>query len=64
MSDLGEIVGSFEGDEIECVLGDLNTRSDDNKVQGVISDYGVSGVNESGKSMVDWCMQNEVAVCN
>ena len=27
--DLGELVGSFESDEIVCVLGDLNARVGD-----------------------------------
>ena len=31
------------------MLGDLNARVGDNKVQGVIGDYGVSGVNMSGE---------------
>ena len=34
------------------------------KVQGVIGDYGVPGMNESGEWMVDWCMQYEMTVCN
>ena len=63
-SDLGELVGSFENDEIVCVLGDLNARVGDNKVQGVIGEYGVPGVNESGEWMIDWCMQYEMTVCN
>ena len=63
-SDLGELVGSFENDEIVCVLGDLNARVGNNKVQGVIGEYGVPGVNESGEWMIDWCMQYEMTVCN
>ena len=47
--DLGELVGSFDSDEIVCVLGDLNARVGDSKVQGVIGDYGVPGMNESGE---------------
>ena len=43
-----------------CVVGDLNARVGDHKVQGVIGDYGVSGVNESGKWTIDWCMQYEI----
>ena len=62
--ELGELVGSFESDEIVCVLGDLNARVGDGKVQGVIGDYGVHGMNESGEWMVDLCMQYEMAVCN
>ena len=62
--DLGELVGSFESDEIVCVLGDLNARVGNVKVQGVIGDYGVPGMNESGEWMVDWCMQHEMTVCN
>ena len=53
-SDLGELVGSFEREEIVCVLGDLNAQVGDNEVQGMIGDYGVSGVNESGEWMIDW----------
>ena len=62
--DLGELVGSFESDEIVCVLGDLNARVGNVKVQGVIGDYGVPGMNESGEWMIDWCMQYEMTVCN
>ena len=62
--DLGELVGSFERDEIVCVLGDLNARVGNVKVQGVIGDYGVPGMNESGEWMIDWCMQYEMTVCN
>ena len=47
-----------------CVLGDLNARVGNVKVQGVIGDYGVPGMNESGEWMVDWCMQHEMTVCN
>ena len=34
-SDLGEVVWSFERDEIVCMFGDLNARVGDHKVQGV-----------------------------
>ena len=51
--DLGELVGSFESDEIVCVLGDLNARVGDGKVPGVIGDYGIPGMNESGEWMID-----------
>ena len=62
--DLGELVASFEEDEIVCVLGDLNARVGDSKVDGVIGDFGVPGINESGEWMIDWCVQNEMIVCN
>ena len=45
-----------------CVLGDLNARVGDVKVQGVIGDYGVPGMNESGEWMLDWCMQYEMTM--
>lgn len=63
-SDLGVLVGGFRSDEIVCVMGDLNARVGDVKVPGVIGDYGVPGMNESGEWMVDWCLQNEMTVCN
>ena len=63
-SDFGVLVGSFDRDEIVCVLGDLNARVGDVKVQGKIGDYGVPGTNESGEWMVNWCIQYEMAVCN
>ena len=44
--DLGELVGSYERDEIVCVLGDLNARVGNVKMQGVIGDYGGPGVKE------------------
>ena len=64
MSDLCELVGSFENDEIVCVLGDLNAWVGDRKVQAVIGDCGVPGMNESGEWMFDWCVQHEMTVCN
>ena len=62
--DLGELVGSFESDEIVCVIGDLNARVGNVKVQGGIGDYGLPGMNESGEWMLDWCMQYGMTVCN
>ena len=59
--DLNELVGSFESNEIACVLGDLNARLGDCKVQRVNSDYGVPGM-ESGGGMVGCCMQYEMTV--
>ena len=55
-NNLGELIGSFESNGIVCVLGDLNARVGDRKVQRVIGDYGVPGMNETGEWMVDWCM--------
>ena len=46
------------------VLGDLNGRLGDSEVQGVIGDYGVSGMNESGEWMFDWCMQYKMTLCD
>ena len=63
-NDLGLLLGSFASDEIVCVLGDLNARVGDGKIQGVIGDFGVPGMNESGVWMVDMCKQNEMVVCN
>ena len=62
--DLGELVRSFESDEVVCLLGDLNARVGDVKVPDVIGDYGVPGINESGEQMIDMCVQFEMAVCN
>ena len=59
--ELGELVGSYESDEIVRVLGDL---LGDSKVQGVAGDYGVPGINESGEWMVDWCMHYAMNRCN
>ena len=47
-----------------CVLGVLNERVGDCKVQGFIGDNGVPGMNESGEWMYDWCMQYEMTACN
>ena len=63
-SDLGLLLGRFDSGEVVCVLGDLNARVGDNKIQGVIGDFGVPGMNESGEWMVDLCMQHEMVVCN
>merc|ERR1712002_1318635 len=63
-NDLGLLLESFASDEIVFVLGDLNARVGDGKIQGVIGDFGVPGLNESGGWMVDMCIQNEMVVCN
>ena len=39
--ELGELITSIESDEIVCVLGDVNGRVGDTKVQGVIGNHGV-----------------------
>ena len=61
---LGLLLESFDSDEIVCVLGDLNARVGHSKIQGVIGDFGVPGMNESGEWMIDWCRQHEMVVCN
>ena len=46
-----------------CVLGDLKARLGDNKMQGDIGVYEVTGVNESGEWMIDSCMRYNMTVC-
>ena len=46
------------------MLGELNARVGDHKVQGVIGDCEESGMNESGEWMIDWCTQYEMTVCD
>ena len=46
------------------MLGDLNARVGDGELQGVVGKYGVSDENESGKRVLDMCVEQELAIGN
>ena len=46
------------------VLGDLNARVGDVEIEGVVGKYGVPGRNESGESLIQMCLVNEMSVGN
>ena len=46
------------------VLGDLNARVGDGELECVVGKYGVSGENESGKRLLDMCVEQELAIGN
>ncbi len=63
-NDLSECVGNFRGSERVVVLGDLNARVGDEVVENVVSRYGVPGRNESGRKLLDMCMERELVIGN
>ena len=46
------------------VLGDLNTRVGDGEIEGVVGKNGVPGENESGKRLLDMCVEQELVIGN
>ena len=46
------------------VLGDLNARVGNVKLEGVVGKYGVPGRNLSGESLLNMCVENELVVGN
>ena len=46
------------------VLGDLNARVGDGEVEDVVRKYGVPGENESGKRLLDKCVEQELVIGN
>ena len=46
------------------VMGDLNARVGDGRVEGVLGKYGVPGGNESGERLLEVCLEQELAIGN
>ena len=63
-SDLGECVQGFDVNENVVVLGDLNARVGCIAIPGIIGEFGVDGVNDSGERMVEMCSECGMAVGN
>ena len=63
-SELSECVDGLRGRNIVVVLGDLNARVGDNEVEGVIGRYGVPGINGSGESLLNVCVENDLTIGN
>ena len=46
------------------MLGDLNARVGNGEMEGVVGKHGVPGRNESGESLLDMCVEQELVVVN
>ena len=63
-NELAQCVGSLSRNSYVVVLGDLNARVGDEKLEGVLGGYGVPGVNESGESLLGMCFESGLVVGN
>src|ERR1700755_3177614 len=61
---LSECVGSFDGRDHVCLLGDLNARVGVRRVNRVIGPFGVDGENENGIEMVGMCAARGLMIGN
>jgi exonuclease III len=62
--ELSECIDGFGINSQVVVLGDLNARVGDEEVEGVVGKYGVPGRNESGRELVDMCMERRLVIGN
>ena len=46
------------------MLGDLNARGGSGGIKGVLKSYGVPSVNATGETLLDMCLEKELAVGN
>ena len=63
-SGLSDCVESLSKSSYVVVLGDLNARVGDEEIEGIVGKYGVPDKNESGESMLNMCVENDLAVGN
>ena len=63
-ADLNECVQGFDVNENVVVLGDLNARVGCIAIPGIIGEFGVNGVNDSGERMVEMCSECGMSVGN
>ena len=63
-SELADCVEGLSRRNYVVVLGDLNARVGNGGIEGVLGNYGVPGVNESGERLLDMCVEKELAVGN
>ena len=63
-NELTECVSSLGRSNNVVVLGDLNARVGDEEIEGVVGKYGVPERNESGESLLNMCLENELVVGN
>ena len=63
-SELSDCVESLRKSSYVVVLGDLNARVGDEEIEGIMGKYGVPERNESGESLLNMCVENDLAVGN
>ena len=63
-SELTDCVDSLSRNSFVVLLGDLNARVGDEEIEGVVGKYGVPERNESGESLLNMCVENELVVGN
>ena len=63
-NELSECVRSFGRSESVVVLGDLNARVGNKVTEGIVGRHGVPGRNESGKRLLEICVEQELVVGN
>ena len=44
------------------VVGNMNARVGDSKVEGVVGKCGVSGVNKNGRKLIEMCTEKRLSV--
>ena len=47
-----------------CVIGDLNARVGNMKVENVVGPFGVEGINENGEKLIELCLTNSLMIGN
>ena len=62
--DVGECIQGFDRNENVVVLGDMNARVGCVAIPGIIGEFGVNGVNDSGERMIEMCSECDMAVGN
>ena len=63
-TEFDECMQSFEADASIVVLGDLNARVGNERIDGVVGNYGVPGRNVNGESLIGMCVEHELVVGN
>ena len=62
--ELNECLGSLNKTDRVCVLGDLNARVGNTRVNRVVGPFGVEGINENGEMLIDLCVEKKFMIGN
>ena len=46
------------------IVGDMNARVGDGEVEGVVGKFGVSGVTENGRKLIEMCTEKRLSLGN
>ena len=60
--ELGECVESFGRREKVMIVGDMNAKVGNERIEGIIGEHGVPGVDENGEYLIDMCAARGMAV--